>query len=266
MSDERDLDGLVCVVTGASRGAGRGIAVELAAGGATVYVTGRSVDAADTVALARAEGGVCVPVRCDHTVDEDVAAVFARVRQEQGRLDVLVNNAWGGYEQREESAPFFDAPFWEQPLWRWDGMFTAGVRAGFVASRFAAPLLLERRDERPGLVVGTIAWAFGAYLGNVLYDAAKAVTARMAFGMAQELREHRVASVALALGHLNVSESPRYGGRAIAALARDPAVLEKSGQVLTAGGLAREYGFTDVDGTQPEPFALPGVPRWDGGS
>jgi NAD(P)-dependent dehydrogenase (short-subunit alcohol dehydrogenase family) len=144
------LDGVVCVVTGASRGAGRGIAVELAATGATVFITGRNTRSLDeTAALIRTDGGVCVPVRCDHTVDDDAAALFARVRREQGRLDVLVNNAWGGYEQRGESAPFFEAPFWEQPLWRWEGMFTAGVRASFVTSRYAAPLLLERRAERP---------------------------------------------------------------------------------------------------------------------
>jgi NAD(P)-dependent dehydrogenase (short-subunit alcohol dehydrogenase family) len=254
-----DLDGVVCVVTGASRGAGRGIAHELATRGASVFITGRNAGSLDeTVTLIRTDGGACVPVRCDHTVDDDADALFARVRRDHGRLDVLVNNAWGGYEQRGESAPFFDAPFWEQPLWRWEGMFTAGVRASFVTSRYAAPLLLERRAERPGLVVNTIAWAFGAYLGNVLYDTAKAATARMAFGMAQELRAHRVACVALALGRLGVSETPRYGGRAIVALARDPNVLSKFGELLTASGLARDYGFTDIDGTQPEPFALAG--------
>jgi NAD(P)-dependent dehydrogenase (short-subunit alcohol dehydrogenase family) len=266
METQRDLDECVCVVSGASRGAGRGIAIELATRGATVYVTARSSSGdtggslEETVAIARADGGACLPVRCDHTVDDDVAALIARVGREQGRLDVLVNNAWGGYEQRGESVSFFDAPFWEQPLWRWDGMFTAGVRASFVTSRYAAPLLLRGRAERPGLVVNTMAWAFGAYLGNVLYDTAKAATARMAFGMAQELRAGRVASVALALGHLGVSETPRYGGRAIAALASDPDVLARSGELLTAGGLAREYGFTDLDGTQPEPFALAAYP------
>ncbi len=263
----RDLNDFVCVVTGASRGAGRGIAIELGNRGAEIYVTGRTTRSAsgdargslsETAELVRANGGVCIPVRCDHTVDDDIAALFDRVRHDQGRLDVLVNNAWGGYEERGESASsFFDTPFWDQPLWRWEAMFTAGVRASFVTSRYGAPLLVENRGERPGLVVNTIAWAFGAYLGNVLYDTAKAATARMAFGMARELRAHRVASVALALGHLGVSETPRYGGRAIAALARDPEVLAKSGEVLTPGDLAREYGFTDVDGTQPEPFALP---------
>jgi len=104
--------------------------------------------------------------------------------------------------------------------------------------------------------VHTIAWAFGAYLGNVLYDTAKAATARMAFGLAQELRPHGVAAVALAPGHLGVNETPQYLGRAVAALAGDAQVMAKSGQLLTVGELAREYGFTDVDGTQPEPFEI----------
>ena len=257
MDSARDLNDTVAVVTGASRGAGRGIAAELAAAGATVYATGRDTQALDeTAALISAEGGACLPVRCDHTVDDDVAALFERVRGEQGRLDLLVNNAWGGYEQRGEAAPFFDAPFWEQPLWRWDGMFTAGVRVSFVASRYAAPLLIEQRTDRVGLVVNTIAWAFGAYLGNVLYDTAKAATVRLAFGLAEDLREHHVAAVALAPGHLGVNESAEYLGRAIATLAADAHVLTRTGATLTVGELARDYGFTDVDGTQPRPFRL----------
>jgi NAD(P)-dependent dehydrogenase (short-subunit alcohol dehydrogenase family) len=265
MNDAGHLRDLVCVVTGASRGAGRGIAVELGARGAAVYVTGRTLGATggergsleETVEQVRGAGGVASAVRCDHTREDEVAALFARVARDQGRLDVLVNNAWGGYEQRGPDVPFFDAPFWEQPLWRWDAMFTAGVRATFLSTKYAAPLLIAERSENVGLIVNTLAWAFGAYLGNVVYDTAKAATGRLAFGMAEELRGHRVAAVALALGHLGVSESPRYGGRAIAALARDPDLMNKSGQLLTAGGLAREYDFTDIDGTQPEPFALP---------
>jgi NAD(P)-dependent dehydrogenase (short-subunit alcohol dehydrogenase family) len=172
-------------------------------------------------------------------------------------VDILVNNAWGGYEQREEEeVSFFDAPFWKQPMWRWDAMFTAGVRASYLTSRHVAPLMLGRAAGEPGLIVNTIAWAYGAYLGNVLYDTAKSAAARMAFGIAQELRSHHVAAVALALGHLGVSESRRYGGRAIAALSEDPGLLERTGQTLTAGDLARAYGFTDVDGTQPKPCAL----------
>jgi len=265
-----DLSGTVAVVTGASRGAGLGIALVLGEAGATVYVTGRSVTGApsdrgregtiDETAQAVAQrGGCAIPVRCDHTDDNDVQSLFERICREQGRLDLLVNNAWGGYEQRrdEPEVAFFGIPFWEQPLWRWDGMFTAGVRAHLLASRHAAPLLIQDRAARPGLIVSTIAWAFGAYLGNVLYDTAKAATARMAFGMAEDLRPHGVAAMALAPGHLGVNETREYIGRAIATLAADPAIMTRTGTSVTVGELAREYDFTDVDGTQPEPFALP---------
>jgi NAD(P)-dependent dehydrogenase (short-subunit alcohol dehydrogenase family) len=265
-----ELRGTVAVVTGASRGAGRGIALVLGEAGATVYVTGRSVRGAasgpggdgtidETAEAVVHRGGTGIAVRCDHTDDDDVRSLFERVRRERGRLDLLVNNAWGGYEQRrdEPEVAFFGAPFWEQPLWRWDAMFTAGVRAHLLASRHAAPLLIERRAARPGLIVSTIAWAFGAYLGNVLYDTAKAATARMAFGMAEDLHPHRVAAMALAPGHLGVNETREYIGRAIATLAADPAIMSRTGSSVTVGELAREYGFTDVDGTQPEPFGLP---------
>jgi NAD(P)-dependent dehydrogenase (short-subunit alcohol dehydrogenase family) len=265
-----DLSGTVAVVTGASRGAGRAIALVLGEAGATVYVTGRSVRGApsgpgragtihETAEEVAARGGDGIAVRCDHADDADVRSLFARVSREQGRLDLLVNNAWGGYEQRsgEPEVAFFGTPFWQQPLWRWDGMFTAGVRAHLLASRHAAALLVENRDERPGLIVNTIAWAFGAYLGNVFYDTAKAATARLAFGMAEDLRPHRVAAVALAPGHLGVTETPEYIGRAIATLIADPDVMARTGTLLTVGELARTYAFTDLDGTQPEPFGLP---------
>jgi NAD(P)-dependent dehydrogenase (short-subunit alcohol dehydrogenase family) len=270
MTDEIDLRGVVAVVTGASRGAGRAMALVLGEAGATVYITarttrhtaaapGRDETLEDTAEAVERRGGVAIPVRCDHTLDDDVARLFERVRDDHGRLDVLVNNAWGGYEQRagEEDVPFFDTPFWEEPLWRWDAMFDAGVRAHFLTSRHAAPLLMDQRDQRPGLIVHTIAWAFGSFLGNVLYDTAKAATARLAFGTGQQLRPHRVAVVALAPGHLGVTETPEYLGRAVAALAADTDVMSKTGEVLTTGGLAREYGFTDVDGTQPEPWGAP---------
>lgn len=262
------LDGVVAVVTGASRGAGRAIAAVLGGAGATVYVTGRSTRADpsapgrdgsidETAAAVSERGGVGIPVRVDHVVDASVEALFGRIDDEQGRLDVLVNNVWGGYEQRydEPEAPFF-GPFWDQPMWRWDAMFTAGVRAHFLAGRYAAPLLVRHRAERPGLILNTIAWAFGAYLGNVLYDTAKAATARLAFGMAQDLRDHRVAAVAVAPGHLGVDESPEYLGRAVTTLAADPDIMNRTGSDVSVGELARAYGFTDVDGTQPEPFRL----------
>jgi NAD(P)-dependent dehydrogenase (short-subunit alcohol dehydrogenase family) len=128
------------------------------------------------------------------------------------------------------------------------------------AGRGIAAVLGERGSTvyvtGPGLIINTIAWAFGTYLGNVLYDTAKAATARLAFGFAHDLRPHNVAAVAAAPGHLGVTETPEYLGRAVAALAGDPEVMRWSGQVLTAGELAREYGFTDIDGTQPEPFSI----------
>jgi len=277
-----DLRGTVAIVTGASRGAGRAIAAVLGETGATVYVTGRSVRGAatteglpgtieDTAEEVGRRGGVGIPVRCDHTVDEDVERLVARVRREHRHLDVLVNNAWGGYEAHDLAT--FNAPFWLQPRTRWEAMFTAGVRAHLVMSQVAIPLLLGRSERgRPGLVASTIAWAFGRPLGNLFYDVAKAALVRMAYVMAEELRPHRVAAVAIAPGFmrtervlaahaaepfdLSVTESPEYLGRALAALAGDPELMRRSGQVLTAGDLARAYGFTDVDGRQPAAFRI----------
>jgi NAD(P)-dependent dehydrogenase (short-subunit alcohol dehydrogenase family) len=277
-----DLRGAVAVVTGASRGAGLSIAAVLGEAGATVYVTGRSVRGATTEGMpgtieeaaeeVTRRGGEGVPVRCDHTVDADVERLVARVRGERGRLDLLVNNAWGGYEAYEFDT--FTAPLWEQPRSRWDAMFTAGVRAHLVMAQLAAPLLIERADgDRPGLVASTVAWAFGRPLGNAVYDVAKAALVRLAYVMAGELRPYRVAAVAIAPGFMRTervlaahaaqpfdlsgTESPEYLGRAVAALAGDPDLMRWTGQPLTAGELAREYGFTDVDGRQPEPFRMP---------
>jgi len=271
----------VAVVTGASRGAGRGIALALAEVGATVYVTGRSVRGEattenlpgtidETAETVTARGGAGIAVRCDHTVDSDVERLFARVQHEQGRLDLLVNNAWGGYEQHDYRK--FTAPFYEQPLRHWDGMFTAGVRAALVASRFAASLMLPQRH---GLIVNITAWDRDKYLVNVFYDVAKGAINRMTYGIARDLRQHNIAAVALAPGfirtervaaafeaagnkdYLNFTESPQYVGRAVVALASDQKVLEKSGKVLAVGDLAEEYGFTDVDGRRIPAFKIP---------
>jgi NAD(P)-dependent dehydrogenase (short-subunit alcohol dehydrogenase family) len=275
----RRLQGRIAIVTGASRGAGRAIAMVLGEEGATVYLTGRSTTAGrttedlpgtieETAAAVTARGGTGIPVRCDHTMDSDVEALFQRVRREQDRLDLLVNNVWGGYEHHAGEG--FTAPFWEQPLELWERMFTAGVRAHFVASRLAMPLMLPHGE---GLIVNIVAWAFGDYLGNLFYDVAKAATIRMAYGMAHELRPHNITAVALAPGFmrtervleaharqpfdLSATESPEYLGRAVAALAADPNVIYRSGSILTVGELAREYGFTDIDGRRPGPFRIP---------
>ncbi len=276
----RSLREQVAVVTGASRGAGAAIAEVLGEGGATVYVTGRSSRATsrrtedlpgtieDTADRVTAAGGRGIPVRCDHVNDGDVEALFAGVARESGRLDLLVNNAWGGYEHHDLET--FLAPFWTQPVDYWDRMFTAGVRAHLVASRFAAPIMIAAGS---GLIVHTTAWAFGAFLGNVFYDTAKAAIARLAFGEAKQLFEHGVAVVALAPGFMRTervmdahrkqpfdlkdTESPIYVGRAVRALAEDPDVIQRTGAILTAGELADIYGFSDVDGRRPPPFRVP---------
>lgn len=256
----------VALVTGATRGVGRGVALELAEAGATVYASGRTV-----AEEAPAAGGRVAHARCDHTRDAEVEAVFHRVVNEQRRLDILVNSVWGGYERMVENGEFTWArPFWEQPLWRWDAMFAAGVRAYYVAAAHAAREMVARRS---GLIVNISFWAAQKYLGNVAYGVSKAATDKLTADMAHELREHNVAVVSLYPGlvrtekvlesaaflDLSNSESPRFIGRAVAALARDPRIMEKSGRVLVAAALAREYGFTDVDGKQPRPLTLEDV-------
>jgi NAD(P)-dependent dehydrogenase (short-subunit alcohol dehydrogenase family) len=268
---------VVAVVTGASRGVGKGIALALGEAGATVYVTGRSDAAGATEGLSGTvgetadavtrRGGQGVAIRCDHTSDAEVEALFARVKREQGRLDLLVNNVWGGYEKFDWSR--FAAPFWEQPMRHWLGMFESGVRAHLAATRLAVPLMLGKRG---GLIVHTTAWDRDQYLGNLFYDVAKAAVNRMAFGMARELQLHDIAVVALAPGFVGTErvlaafagagrtppnlESPEYAGRAVVALAGDANVMAKSGRVLTVGEMAAEYGFTDVDGRRPPPFQI----------
>ncbi|HYE00434.1 MAG TPA: SDR family NAD(P)-dependent oxidoreductase [Alphaproteobacteria bacterium] len=278
------LSGRIALVTGASRGAGAAIARVLGEAGATVYVTGRSSrgagtteglpgtveDAAEAVTAAGGRGIAC---RLDHTDAAAVEGLAGRIAAESGRLDLLVNNAWGGYEHHPGVEAFM-RPFWEQPIEGWERMFGAGVRAHWLASRACAPLLTAGATAaRPALVVSTVAWAFDAYLQNLLYDAAKAAIIRMSFGLAQELRPRHVASLAVAPGwmrtervmqahaespfDLSPTESPAYLGRAIAALAADPAAMAQTGRLATAGELARRYGFTDEDGRQPEPFRIP---------
>jgi NAD(P)-dependent dehydrogenase (short-subunit alcohol dehydrogenase family) len=252
------LAGRVAIVTGASRGVGRGVGAGLGEAGATVYLTGRTPEDLDAAAEeVREQGGRAVPVRCDHLRDDEVEALFRRVREEQGRIDLLVNSAWGGYEHMVEDGVFtWPNPFWEQPRWRWDAMFQAGVRAAYVASALAA---VEMVRARSGLIVHVSSSAGRAHEGNVAYGTAKAATDRLAADMAQELREHGVAALSLYPGlvrteavlasgafDLSASESPQFVGRAVAALAADPHVLERSGQVVVTAELARSYGFTDL--------------------
>lgn len=286
----------IAIVTGASRGAGRGVAVELGAAGATVYVTGRSTRGApattyggflersglaampgsidDTADEVTAAGGRGVPVRCDHTDPAQVRELFARVERDHGRLDLLVNNAWGGHESF--SLASLDAPFWDQPLDHWEAMFDHGVRNHVIACQAAAPLFI--RQQR-GLIVTTTFWDRDRYIkGNLFYDLAKAAMNRLAFAVAEELRPYGVTSLAVAPGWMRTelvlagfradertwqehpplarTESPRYLGRAIVALASDPEVGKRSGTVQLVGELARAYGFTDLDGRVIPPFEM----------
>lgn len=289
------LSHCIAIVTGASRGAGRGIATELGAAGATVYVTGRSQrhlsatsyqqiqslsnleqlpgSIEQTAEDVTAAGGRGIAVACDHTDETQVRVLFERVRAEQGRLDVLVNNAWGGHETFDG---IFKAPFWERPMSNWDAMMDRGVRNHLLASCHAAPWFVEQGH---GLIVTTTFWDRDRYMaGNLFYDLAKASMTRLAFGMAEELRTHNVASVAVSPGWMRTefvlaghqtdeahwqsvpalarTESPRYLGRAVVALASDPNIMVHSGQVLRVGDLARVYGFTDIDGRVPPPFEI----------
>ncbi len=271
------LTNKVALVTGASRGAGRGIAQALGAEGAIVYVTARSrrgapvvpefpgsvEDAADAV---NAAGGIGIAVQCDHTSDLEVRNLFDRIRLDQGRLDVLVANAWSGYMPYAEHNDWFGIPFWEQSMDRWDGMFNGGLRSHLSTCLYGLPLL---REAGYGLAVLTTFTRGRRYLGNVFYDVAKNSVCRLVAGLAEELKDSDVAVVGLSPGWMAVErmtglserqqaemESVAYIGRAVAALATDPAVSRLSGQTCAVGHLARFYGFTDNDGRQPTPYLI----------
>jgi NAD(P)-dependent dehydrogenase (short-subunit alcohol dehydrogenase family) len=256
----------VAVVTGGTRGVGRGVARGLAQEGAQVFVTGRSVGE-DNVPLEDRVTGL----KCDHREDAEVAVAFERILRGAGGIDILVNNVWGGYERMLEDGVFtWTKPFWEQPVWRWDAMFSAGVRAHYVASQLAAKSMVPRRR---GLIVNISFWAAQKHIGNVAYGVSKAATDKLTTDMAAELRPHGVAVVSLYPGlvrtekvmeaaawlDLSNSESPEFVGRAVAALAADPDVMRHSGTVQVAAQLAQQYRFVDVDGKSPRPLTLADV-------
>jgi NAD(P)-dependent dehydrogenase (short-subunit alcohol dehydrogenase family) len=255
------LAGKVAVVTGGTFGVGRGVASALAQAGARVFVTGRTIN--DGPVGERITG-----IRCDHRVDKETAAAFERIFEESQRIDILVNNVWGGYENMIEDGVFtWGKPFWEQPLRRWDAMFSAGVRAHYYASQLAARSMVANQQ---GLIVSISHWAAQKHIGNVAYGVSKAATDKMVTDMSVELRPFGVTAVSLYPGmvrtekvmeaaawlDLSNSESPEFIGRAIAALAADAGVFRYSGKVLVAAALAEEYGFTDIDGKSPRPLTL----------
>lgn len=247
----------IAMVTGASRGVGRGIAIALAAEGYDVFATGRSIAQADLP-------GSITRIPCDHRDDNQTAAAFERLPG----LDLLVNSSWGGYERMMEDGKFtWGLPFWEQPEHRWPSMMDAGVRAAFKSSALAARCML---DARRGLIVSISHWAARKHLGNVIYGVSKAATDKMIADMAHELRPHGIAAVSLYPGmvrteavmaaaqwlDLSNSESPEFAGHVIAALARDPRLMERSGQALVSAALALEYGVSDIGRRQPTPLTL----------
>lgn len=259
------LHGKVAMVTGGTKGVGGGVARELARQGVRVFVTGRSAPEHPVL------GEPITAIRCDHRQDSEVQAAFDLVSREAEAIDVLVNSVWGGYEGMVEGGQFtWPKPFWEQPLWRWDAMFSVGVRAHYHASRLAAPSMIA---QRRGLIANVSTWAAQKHIGNVAYGVSKAATDKMTADMATELKPYGVAVVSLYPGlvrtekvmeaaqwlDLTNSESPEFTGRAVAALAADPDVLRHTGKVLVVAAMAKEYGFTDIDGTTPRPLTLADV-------
>ena len=280
--DKQSLAGKVALVAGGTRGGGRGIAVELGAAGAIVYVTGRSsisgrsdLDRPETIeetaGQVTAAGGTGIPVRADHSRPQQVRALADRIAREQnGQLDILVDSVWGG-------DPLTD---WEHPLWEQDletglRLLRQAVETHVITSRFALPLMVARKS---GLVVEVTDGNTARYRGSFFYDLAKSAVIRLAVAQAAELKPHGVAAVAITPGflrseavleHFGVteanwhegavkdpnfahSESPAYLGRAVAALAADPGIMAKTGRVLATWSLYEEYGFTDTDGRQPD--------------
>jgi NAD(P)-dependent dehydrogenase (short-subunit alcohol dehydrogenase family) len=274
----------VAVVTGASRGIGKGIALALAAEGATVYVTGRTVargtsplpgTIGDTAAECDRRGGRGIAVQVDHADDDQIAALFEQVRREGGRLDILVNNAIA--IPAELTRP---GNFWEKPISNWE-MFDIGVRAAYLAAWHAAHIMVPQKS---GLIVALSGYVGVTYTYSAVFGTAKTATDRMARDMAIELKPHCVASLSLWQGfttteralqnlksvpgmasQLNsaAGSSPEFPGRVIAALAKDPEVMRRSGGTFISAELAREYGVTDIDGRQiPSLRAERGAPIW----
>lgn len=281
---EQPLAGKIAVVAGATRGAGRGIACMLGEAGATVYCTGRSTrgDSAmagrpecieDTAEMVNAHGGQGVAVRVDHAEEVQVITLFEQVAREQGRLDILVNDIWGGDPLVE-----WGKSFWTLDLEKGFRMLDQAIKTHLITSRHGVPLMIAQGQ---GLVVEITDGNHQtnhAYRGNLLYDFVKAAIIRMAFGMAEELREHNVTALALSPGflrseamlehfgvteqnwrdgakkdpHFIASETPFFVGRAVAALAADPEVSKRAGQALASWELGRKYGLTDIDGRRPD--------------
>ncbi|KKB10312.1 short-chain dehydrogenase [Devosia chinhatensis] len=270
----------IALVTGGSRGVGRGIALALLEEGAIVHVTARTLTEADALTHPQGSGsleslaeeasslpGRLIIHRCDHADDKQTVEVVAKIEEVHGGIDLLVNNAWPGYEHMVEGTTFtWPKPFWEQPMWRWNAMIDVGLRSAFVTSRAVAPAMIAKRK---GLIVNISFWAAELFEGNAIYGVAKAGANKLAADCAHDLMPYGVSAVALYPGlvrteavlraaefmDLSNSESPRFVGRVIAGLWRDGSLLKKSGRPHVVAALAREYGILDIDGQSPRPLA-----------
>jgi NAD(P)-dependent dehydrogenase (short-subunit alcohol dehydrogenase family) len=273
-----DLSGQVCLVAGASRGVGRGVAVALGEAGATVIATARSSEAGartdqrpevieDTARAVDAAGGKGHHYICDHTRETEVDRMVAWVLRRFGRIDLLVNAVWGGNEGydagRYPDGARFGDPFWRRAAGSMGKALESGLYAQYLTSRAVAPAMVAARR---GLIVSISFDTGPGYLGDVVYDVAKSAMNRLSFAMARDLAAYGVTSLALSPGFVRTervldaghgegaTETPRFAGRAVAHLAADPAIASLSGQVLHAADLARRYHFTDADGAQPDRF------------
>lgn len=278
---DRPLAGRICLVAGASRGLGRGIARALGEAGATVIVTGRSSEAGprtdqrqetfeDAAREVEAAGGKGHPYRCDHTNEREVDGLVSWCLRRFGRLDGVVDAVWGGNEgydgERYPDGSAFGAPFWRRPVARLGQSFESGVYAQLLLARAVAPAMVQMRK---GLIVTVGFDTEGAYLGDVIYDLAQAAMNRLTFAMGHELKPFGVTALGLSPGQVATErvrdaglakagmETPAYAGRAVAALLADADVARHAGRVLHVADLARDYGFTDRDGSQPERFSIP---------
>ena len=275
------LEGKVCLVTGASRGVGRGVALGLVEAGATVHITGRTLrngehpdgldrggSLASVFEAAKAYPGKITAHRVDHSSIDETEAIVRQVIAEEGRIDVLVNAAWGGYERMADETGFtWVYPLWQQPMWRWHAMMDVGVRSSYCTIRVASETMAKQRS---GLIVNISFWAAQKFMQNVVYGVSKAAMDKMASDVAGQLREFNVAAIALYPGlvrteevmknkeyfDMSNSESMEFQGRAVAGLAADVRLMEKSGNVFTSADLALEYGYADIDGYQPRPNTL----------
>lgn len=272
-----DLKDSVALVTGATRGLGKGIALALSKAGAIVYFTGRTEEEfkgavplegslSGTENLIRQAGGIGYGLKCDHTKDDETKGVIDKIISEHGKIDILVNNVWGGYEYYSDGTEFWNEKgFWTAPMDRFDKMFDSGVRAHYATSLFTVPYMV---NARKGLIINLSFWAAEQNDKGVAYCMAKAATNKMTEAMAFELKEHNISVITIYPGlvrtesvmrskdffDLTNSESPEFIGRAIAALAADKDVMRKSGTIQVAAQVALDYGFTDIDGKQPIPL------------